>query len=47
MAPSAISGDQRAVRFHPPAFDIRVETVPIPQSAAILFFRDWQSFMLF
>lgn len=39
-APSALPmssvlsfGEQRAVRFHPPAYDIRVETISIPKSA--------------
>ncbi|KAK7687146.1 hypothetical protein QCA50_009649 [Cerrena zonata] len=31
MSSETRSGEQRVVRFHPPSFDIRVETVPIPQ----------------
>lgn len=27
-------GTQRAVRWYPPSYDIRVETVPIPQSVS-------------
>ncbi|KAK7683017.1 hypothetical protein QCA50_013689 [Cerrena zonata] len=31
MSSAARSGDQRADRFNFPSFDIRVETVPVPQ----------------
>ena len=26
-----LSGTQRAVKWYPPSYDIRVETVPIPE----------------
>lgn len=27
----AIPSEQKAIRWHPPSYDIRVETVPVPR----------------
>ena len=40
MAASDSPSEQKAIRWYPPSYDIRVETVPVPQ-CEIFFPRFW------